>query len=154
MTFDATFNDDRKDYILSLLDGWRVEDDPDTETVDESINPFITTTDEFTESANKTITLNELMSFYYAAFNQGLIHTNRLDIDNLSDIEGDLFIKGVCELCASNLWNKYNIRVNNEDLEDTYVQSYGGLLYKQAINSLRPFIRSKIIGMRSLIQDE
>lgn len=154
MTYDATFNDERRDFILSLLDGWRVEDNPETDEVDESINPFITTEDFQTESANKIITLNELMSFYYAAFNQGLIHTNRLDIDNLSDIEGDLFIKGVCELCASNLWNKYNIRVNNEDMEDTYVQSYGGLLYKQAMNSLHPFIRSKIIGMRSLIQDE
>ena len=154
MTFDATFNDDRKDYILSLLDGWRVEDDPDTETVDESINPFITTEEFQTESANKIITLNELMSFYYSALNQSYIHTNRLDIDNLTDIEGDLFIQGVCHLCASNLWQKYNIMVNDFDMESTPASSYGGVLYKQAMNILHPFVRSKIVGMRSLIQDE
>lgn len=154
MTFDATFNDERRDFILSLLDGWRIEDNPNTENVDESINPFITTDEFQNESANKTITLNELMSFYYSALNQSYIHTNRLDIDNLTDIEGDLFIQGVCHLCASNLWQKYNIQVNDSDMETTPSTSYGGILYKQAMNILQPFVRSKIIGMRSLIQDE
>ena len=154
MTYDGTFNNERRDFILSLLDGWRIEDDPDTETVDESINPFITTEEFQTESANKIITLNELMSFYYSALNQAYIHTNRLDIDNLSDIEGDLFIQGVCHLCASNLWQKYNIQVNDSDMESTPSTSYGGILYKQAMNILQPFVRSKIVGMRSLIQDE
>lgn len=154
MTYDATFNNDRRDFILSLLDGWRIEDDSETEGLDESINPFITTEEFKIESANKKITLTELMSFYYSSLNQAFIYTNRLDIDNLTDIEGDLFIQGVCHLCASNLWQKYNIMVDNSDMEATPSTSYGGILYKQAMNILHPFVRSKIIGMRSLIQDE
>ena len=63
---------------------------------------------------------------------------------DLSPIEEEVFIKGVCLLAASDLWNKYNIRVNNEDLEDTYMQSYGGLLYKQSINILNSFINQRV----------
>lgn len=153
MTFDATFNNTRRDYILSLLDGWRVEDDPETEEV-ESITPFVTTEEFQTDSPNKTITINELMSFYYSSLNQALVLTNRLNIDEFSEIEGDLFIQGVCALCASNLWQKYNIMVNDSDMESTPAASYGGILYKQAMNTLNPFIRSKIVGMRSLKRDE
>ena len=77
------------------------------------------------------------------------IHTNRLNIDDLNPVEARMFIRGVCKWCASNLWNKYNIRVNNEDMEDTYVQSYGGLLYKSALKTLQPFINQKVAGMSS-----
>ena len=58
-------------------------------------------------------------------------------------------MKGVCLLTASDLWNKYNIRVNNEDMEDTYVQSYGGLLYKQAVTILNSFINQRVSNLSS-----
>ena len=77
------------------------------------------------------------------------MHTNRLNIDDLSEVEARMFIRGVCKWTASNLWNKYNIRVNNEDMEDTYVQSYGGLLYKSALKMLTPFINQRITGLSS-----
>ena len=78
------------------------------------------------------------------------MHCNRLNVDDLSSIEEDVFVKGVCLLTASDLWNKYNIRVNNEDMEDTYVQSYGGLLYKQAINILNSFINQRITTLTTI----
>ena len=34
-------------------------------------------------------------------------------------------------------------------MEDTYVQSYGGLLYKSALKTLQPFINQKVTGMSS-----
>ena len=53
-------------------------------------------------------------------------------------------------MTASDLWNKYNIRVNNEDMEDTYVQSFGGLLYKQAVMILKSFINQRVTSLSSL----
>ena len=128
--YDATINEERKQLILSYLDGWRIE--TNTQEVDvSSIDP---------ETA------------YDFALNKALTFTNRLNIDTLSTVEGDLFCKYVCVWTASDLWNKYNIRVSNEDMEDTYIQSYGGLLYKQAVNGLTPFILQKVQGFHSIIR--
>ena len=78
------------------------------------------------------------------------MHTNRLNIDDLNSVEARTFLRAVCKWTASNLWNKYNIRVSNENMEDTYVQSYGGLLYSSAMKILQPFILQKISGMSSI----
>ena len=86
----------------------------------------------------------EVEAFYEQALNKAFMLTNRLNVDDLTSIERDIFIDGVCLWTASDLWNKYNIRVNNEDMEDTYIQSYGGLLYNQAIKTLNPFINQRI----------
>ena len=77
-----------------------------------------------------------------------------LNIEDLTSVEARMFIRGVCKWAASNLWNKYNIRVNNEDMEDTYVQSYGGLLYKSALNTLQQFINQRISGMNSILNNK
>ena len=103
-----------------------------TTNEDSGIDPFITTT-ELTEKHNKTITRGECRLFYEETLSMSYIHTNRLNIDDLTTVEADMYIRAVCKWTASNLWNKYNIRVNNEDMEDTYIQSYGGLLYKSAL---------------------
>jgi len=144
MSYDATFNTDRQEAILSELDGWRIEDEPDTSEVDESINPFITTEEFQTDSANKTITRAEMEKFYLNALNKALVFTNRLNIDEVTQVEGDLFIMYVCKWTASDLWNKYNIMVNETDMEATPSPSYGGVLYKQAVTGLKPFILTNL----------
>ena len=146
--YDTTINTERKKLILSFLDGWRIE--TNNNVVAASIDPFVTT--EELNSANKVITDDEIETAYDFALNKALTYTNRLDIDTLSTVEGDLFCKYVCVWTASDLWNKYNIRVTNEDMEDTYIQSYGGLLYKQAVNGLKPFVRSKTSGFHQIIK--
>ena len=78
------------------------------------------------------------------------MHTNRLNIDDLTSVEARMFIRAVCKWTASNLWNKYNIRVNNEDMEDTYIQSYGGLLYKSALNTLQDFVNQRITSITKI----
>ena len=121
-----------------------------TETTD--ISPFINTT-ELNDKANKTITRQECRLAYEETLDQAYIHTNRLNIDDLTEVEARMFIRGVCKWTASNLWNKYNIRVNNEDMEDTYVQSYGGLLYKSALKMLNQFINQRIMNLSSYTED-
>lgn len=128
----------------------------ETETVttpepaaDTGVNPFMTS-QELQTKANKVITRTECRLFYEETLDMAYMHTNRLNIEDLSSVEARIFIRGVCKWTASNLWNKYNIRVNNEDMEDTYVQSYGGLLYHSALKTLQPFINQRITAMTSM----
>lgn len=182
MTNDVTYSVEIENQIISYLDGWFVvapvtEDEETSEEVtdevetttetteettteetttttneDSGIEPFITTT-ELTEKHNKTITRNECRLFYEETLSMSYIHTNRLNIDDLTTVEADMYIRAVCKWTASNLWNKYNIRVNNEDMEDTYIQSYGGLLYKSALKGLQPFINQRINSVSKIKQD-
>jgi hypothetical protein len=162
-----------EDKILSHLDGWVIDstlpnptltnDDTQTEsdnvesneettttttTTTESseviVEPFITTLSNYRDNPNKRILSTEVQGFYEEALNKAYTLTNRWNVDDLTTIEEAIFIDAVCMLTASDLWNKFNIRVNNEDMEDTFIQSYGGLLYKQAMNTLHPFINQRI----------
>ena len=119
----------------------------ETETTND-IDPFMTTT-EIQNKPNKKITDNECKLFYEEALDLAYMHTNRLNIDDLTSVEAKVFLRAVCKWAASNLWNKYNIRVNNEDLEDTYIQSYGGLLYKSALKTLQQFINQRVRHLSS-----
>ena len=150
-TNDITYTKDIENMILSNLDGWRIGNTAKDTSVDE-INPFMTT-EEAETKANKVITGTECQMAYEETLDMALMHTNRLNINDLNMVEAKAFIRAVCKWTASNLWNKYNIRVNNEDLEDTYVQSYGGLLYKSALNSLQPFINQRITSMSSFTKN-
>lgn len=134
--------------ILQNLDGWKIETNTGG-SPSETVNPFMTS-NELQNKANKIITRTECQSFYEETLDMAYMHTNRLNIDDLTKAEAKIFLRGVCKWTASNLWNKYNIRVNNEDLEDTYVQSYGGLLYSSAMKILQPFILQKISSMSSI----
>ena len=161
MTNSVTYSDDIQNMIIANLDGWRVEvpepvtnetdetDETNTEETNETTNnidPFMTSV-EAQNKANKIITQAECQLFYEEALDLAYMHTNRLNIDDLTTVEANVFIRAVCKWAASNLWNKYNIRVNNEDMEDTYIQSYGGLLYKSALKTLQPFINQRITGL-------
>ena len=118
---DVTFNETIQNMILMNLDGWVTVEGAEIQDTDDKISPFMTPS-EATGKPNKTITEKECELSYMEALDLAYIHTNRLNIDDLSPVEARMFIRGVCKWCASNLWNKYNIRVNNEDMEDTYVQ--------------------------------
>ena len=107
------------------------------------------TNTEIQNKPNKTITDTECRLFYEETLDQAYMHTNRLNIDDLTPVEARIFIRAVCKWTASNLWNKYNIRVNNEDMEDTYIQSYGGLLYKSALKTLQGFINQRVSNLTS-----
>lgn len=145
---DATYNTTIQEQILAELDGWRVEDNAETIT-NESINPFVTVA-EANESANKTVTSAEIEHFYEVALDKALLYTNRLNIDDLTDVEGRLYLRGVVKLCASDLWNKYNIMVNDSDMEATPSTSYGGVLYKQSMDILHQFINQNLTNIHTV----
>lgn len=166
MVNDVTYNDNIREMIITNLDGWVVTDieptqeqevENSTEDITETPNstpstdvePFMTST-EMSNKSNKKITDNECRLFYEETLDQAYMHTNRLNIDDLTSVEARMFIRGVCKWTASNLWNKYNIRVNNEDMEDTYIRSYGGLLYSSAMKILQPFINQRITGNNTI----
>ena len=168
MVNDVSYSDDIRNLIIGNLDGWIVDvpeqivdgtvsdnegsvEGNDTEITTSNgrdVTPFMTST-EILDKPNKRISDNECRLFYEEALDQSYMHTNRLNIDDLTEVEARMFIRGVCKWAASNLWNKYNIRVNNEDMEDTYVQSYGGLLYKSALKILQPFINQRVSSLSS-----
>ena len=166
MTITTEYNETIREQIIGNLDGWEVILPPNptqdgmlksgslgntqSGADDDIVEPFITVINDYTNKPNKQIRDEEVEKFYYQAFDKALSYCNRWNVDDLSQTELDLFLKGVCLLTASDLWNKYNIRVTNEDMEDTYVQSYGGLLYKQAVNGLTPFILQKIQGFHRI----
>lgn len=157
MTNDVTYSDDIRDMIIANLDGWTVLTEPGQNSNNddgvEVVTPFMTSA-EANDKANKTILDSECKLFYEEALDLAYMHTNRLNIDDLSSVEARVFIRGVCKWAASNLWNKYNIRVNNEDMEDTYIQSYGGLLYKSALKTLQQFINQRITGISGVNNDD
>lgn len=121
-----------------------------TNISDGGVQPFIDDIVEYADNPNKKVSTVEIQKFYEEALDKAYIHCNRLNVTDLTSVEEGLFVKGVCLLTASDLWNKYNIRVNNEDMEDTYIQSYGGLLYTQAMNILNSFINQRITSLTSL----
>lgn len=141
-----------REQIIQNLDGWEVElsNGSTLESNESVVEPFITDLNEYTNKPNKLVKDDEVENFFYQSFDKALSYCNRWNVDDMTSTEKDLFIKGVCLLTASDLWNKYNIRVNNEDLEDTYVQSYGGLLYKQAMTILNSFINQRVYTLTSL----
>lgn len=142
------YNDDIRNQILSHLDGWVIYSTEPQPL--EEVEPFIATIEEYKDNPNKRVKDSEVQSFYEEALEKSYAYCNRLNVDDLSSIEENLFKKGVCLLTASDLWNKYNIRVNNEDMEDQYIQSYGGLLYQQSKKILNSFINQRITTLTSL----
>ena len=153
MNNDVTYNCDIQNMIISNLDGWVIQEDNTQESNNENesdtIDPFMTS-EELSDKANKIITSTECKLFYEETLDMAYSHTNRLNIEDLTEVEARIFLRAVCKWTASNLWNKYNIRVNNEDMEDTYVQSYGGLLYKSALKSLQQFINQRVMSMSKI----
>lgn len=151
---DVLYNETIEKWIISNLDGWEIEseDDVESEDDDNSIDPFMTT-DEVNDRANKTISRDECKLAYEETLDMAYIHTNRMNVDDLSEIELRMFLRAVCKWTASNLWNKYNIQVNNDDMEGTYVRSYGGLLYTSAMKSLQSFVNQRITGFTDYTDD-
>lgn len=150
-TTKPQFSSSIADKILIELDGWQVIIPPADESSE--LEPFLNTDDPDVLKnigTNHSVTLDEVQSFYDSAFDEALAYTNRLDINDLDEITLEIFMMAVYKLAASNLWNKYNIQINNDAMEGTYVVSQGGRLYKKACNILDKFVRTSLIGINSL----
>lgn len=66
----------------------------------------------------------------------------------LNHLLREFFLSGVYKLTASRLWQKYNIRVSNENLEDVYIESYGGKLERESVKILKKFTINETRGLK------
>lgn len=142
MSNNLDFTEEISNKIIGLLDGWVIEEPvtPNNSSDNNELDPFLTTP----TKANKVVSSGEVEVLYDFSVTQALMYCNRLNIDDLDTVTADFFINGVCYWTASNMWQKYNIRVSNDDLEDQYIQSYGGLLYKKGKNILDRFVVTRM----------
>ena len=85
---DTIYSDIIEALILMNLDGWCVEE----ETPDHQ-NDDCFLTDVNTGQHNKVIKRSECELFYEEAMDLAYIHTNRLNIDDLSSIYSNMFIR-------------------------------------------------------------
>lgn len=145
MVNDLTYNATVGGKVLNHLDGWVLKNTTSSSSSSSTSSAFLTSTDEY---VNKEVTSAEVQFFYELSVDEALAYTNRHNADDLSTNEFRTFCNAIYLLCASKLWNKYNVRVSNEDLEDTYIQSYGGLLYKDSVKLLNRFIIQHISSYR------
>ena len=131
--------------ILHHLDGWVLKDSEDDLTIndeelsEEEINRLF-------NGDNKKVYLSEVMEFYEEAELEAELLTGQLPAD-LNELGTSLFNNGVYLLTASNLWNKYNVRVNEKNTEGEYIPSYGGLLYSRALKKLKPLTKQVLVGL-------
>ena len=147
---DIVSTEDTESETIESIDVTENIESTNDDTNCNYVDPFITDFTDYKNNPNKRVLSCEVERFYNEALTKAYMITNRLNVNDLTTIEESFFIDAVCLLTASDLWNKYNIRVNNEDLEDTYVQSYGGLLYNQAMKTLQPFINQRIYTSTSI----
>lgn len=131
--------------ILHHLEGWVLKDSEDDLTIndeelsEEEINRLF-------NGDNKKVYLSEVMEFYEEAELEAELITGQLPAD-LNELGTSLFNNGVYLLTASNLWNKYNVRVNEKNTEGEYIPSYGGLLYSRALKKLKPLTKQVLVGL-------
>ena len=145
MANDLLYSEDIGKKIVSLLDGWAISEFEEENITSKSIiDPFLSNEP---IRPNKIITHKELETFYDNAVIKALIYLSRVNVDDFSCVELKMFNTGICYIAASDIWQKYNIRVTNEDMSDTFIQSYGGLLYNQGIQILDNFLEQKITGL-------
>ena len=95
---------------------------------------------------DKKVSSEEVLSFYRISTNYALSYMNRRTIPTITIVEEETEIEvpdpvaldGIAMWTAGKLWQKYNVRVkNNED--ETNVLGYGDKLVIQAKELLKPF---------------
>lgn len=151
----AEYTQEEQDNILNkvlmYLDGWKAvesleevkeiveETEPENEDDSEIEELFDKNGDKIKklyDHKNKRILISEVLSFYESSLNQALNITRQVQ-ENIKD--NDLFYQAVYKLTASNLWKKYNVRVNSDEEEADWKYSYSGVLYIQAMKELEQF---------------
>ena len=104
--------------VLSKLDGWVLEsEENDYDDLD----------------YNKLISEDEILNFYDTASTYAKSYIQNQVIDNQ-----DVFDVASCMWTAGLLWEKYNIRENNQE-DNTNPFGYGDKLIIQAKEMLKPF---------------
>lgn len=119
MIEDLITEDEIIKQVLLKLDGWELATEENIEYEDFDVN--------------KIISSEEILDFYTDAMDYALSYTQQPSFDNI--IVG---VTPVIFWTAGLIWNKYNIRTNNQ-LDDTNILGYGDKLIIQAKEMLKPY---------------
>ena len=131
-----------EDKVLMYLDGWKTAESLNDEENGIDGNLDDDEIDNVYDDVNKQITFQGLLNHYESSLNQSLNYTGQKKESNIQDMgeqDQKMFYQAVYKLTASNLWKLYNPRINSDETEADWKDSYGGVLYIQAINELKPF---------------
>ena len=101
---------------------------------------------------DKMTSSEEVLQFYRICQSYALSYLNRREFPTVIIIEDDTEVEvcdptvetGVRMWTAGKLWNKYNVRVNNNE-DDTNTFGYGDKLVVQAKEMLKPFRYFKVV---------
>ena len=116
-------NNDIITQTLLYLDNWVLDTD-------------VTSKELTSMDYNKSVTADEILSFYETAVNYAISYTQNTGITEIEICE-----TAFCLWCAGLLWGKYNQQINN-NLDETNPNpfGYGDKLVIQAKQILKPFI--------------
>ena len=148
-----SLNEDEISKILNKVDNWGIEDDLiKEESSSDNEDEISYDSDEIVyDNKNKIVTLEELQLTYDEALKDALLHINHLDIRTVPNVLYDLFKNQVYKITAARLWKKYNIQKNDAQMEDVYITSYAGTLYKDAFDKLDKIRdKSSVIGLNQV----
>ena len=88
---------------------------------------------------DKEVTSEEILSFFDVATNYAISYLNRAELPSNS-----IVTEAVCMWTAGLIWNKYDIRVNNQE-DETNTFGFGDKLVIQAKEMLKPFKYYKMV---------
>ena len=93
------------------------------------------------DTDNRKISRKLLVEHYNSSLNQALNITRqkKTNVNDFEEEDRDQFYQAVYKLTASNLWKLFNPKRGKDGNEETWVDSYGGVLYIQAKTELDKF---------------
>ena len=95
---------------------------------------------------DKKVSSSEVLRLYQITTSYAKSYINRTELPTVTEIVDDEEIQvtdpiietGICMWTAGKLWQKYNVRVNNNE-DDTNILGYGDKLVIQAKELLKPY---------------
>lgn len=149
----SMIDDETSSKILQYLDNWESADKK-SKNMDflkkvQNIETSDLTPEQIKKifnQANNQVTKEDVDFFYNDALSDAENYVG-LRVKNFHNNLKDDFLKAVYKLAASRLWDKYNVRVDVDQTEGTFIRSYGALLYRQAYDKLDNLKPSKLYGL-------
>lgn len=138
--------------ILSNVDNWGLSVDEvktkNPHKTSKKKESTVFSKENLLDNKNKIVTKKMVQTIFDSTLLDCLAQTYYQDYESVPENLQKMFLNAVFILTASNLWNKYNVQKNNNQMEGIYTSSYGGILYKRAMNSLNNLKKSStLVGL-------
>ena len=131
------------EQILVHLQGYVIESDNNDSESEDIISDL---------EYDKKISSEEVLSFFEITKNYALSYLNRSTFPTITKVVDNVEVEvcepviftGICMWTAGKIWEKYNIRENNNE-DNTNPFGYGDKLVVQAKEMLKPFKYFKVM---------